>query len=150
MRLPQPLASLARFTPAQKLVIFLGALTLGLGLANVGKAAVALRYASRLPDLPMTPSLSYLAGMAIVWGITFVVCSVSLSQFRDWGRRLTLVTVSLFQTHAWVNRLLFAASDYARRTLLRDLAFSAVLLVAYWGLLTLPSVREVFADRAED
>lgn len=150
MKLPRTLGSLGGLTPAQKWVILLGALALGLGLANLGKAVIALQYAARLPALPMTLSLSYLAGMGLLWGITFIVCSVGLSRFREWGRRLTLAAVSLYQAHAWVNRLLFATSDYARRTQLRDLAFSAVLLAAFWGSLIAPPVREIFDDRGEN
>ena len=43
-----------KFTCAQRWVILVGLLVLVLGLGNLGRAGVALRYSALLPDLPMT------------------------------------------------------------------------------------------------
>ncbi len=135
---------LGKFTLPEKAVILLSVLTLSLGLANLGRAVVAMRYSAHLPGLPTTVPLQYLAVIAGFWGVTFTACTVGLSFFREWGRRCTLITVTLYQVNAWINRLLFVASDHARRTLPRDLALTLTLLLMVWIPLHLPRVREAF------
>jgi uncharacterized membrane protein (DUF2068 family) len=120
-----------------------------MAVSNLGRAIVALQYMVRLPDLPLTVSLSYLAGMGAVWGIVFVVCSLGLSSFRHWGRWCTLVAVTLYQANVWVNHLLFDASDYAGQTRPRNLALTATLLLTFWGSLNLPVVRKAFDESGE-
>lgn len=142
--------SISKLSPAEKWVILLGGFTLALGLGNFGRALVAIHYAVQLPDVSTTPSLGYLAGMGILWGLLFIVCSIGLSRFREWGRRLTLTSVTLHQGNAWAIRLLFAASDYALRTRLRDLLVSAILLSVFWGSLALPPVKGAFRRRKRD
>ena len=131
-------------TRSQKWVAALGLLILLLGLANLGRAVMALRYATLLPDLPLTVSLNYLAAMGGLWGAVFVTCAVGLVRFRPWGRWGTLAATTLYQAHAWVDHLLFDGSDYARQTRPRDLVLTVLLLALVWGLLNWPSVREVF------
>ncbi len=147
MRLPSWLRSLRQLTPGQQGVILLAALALVLGLANFGRALVALHYRCRLPELSKTVSLDYLAAMGSTWGLLFTVSSAGLWRFHDWGRRLTLAVVTLYQVNVWINRLLFAVSDYSRLTRPRDLLLSAIVLLAFWGSLMAPSIRRVFADR---
>lgn len=139
--------SISKLAPAEKWVILLGGFTLALGIANLGRALVAIHYAVQLPDVSTTPSLGYLAGIGTVWGLLFIVCSVGLSRFREWGRRLTLMSVTLHQGSAWAIRLLFAASDYALRTRWRDLLVSVILLSVFWGSLALPPVKRSFTRR---
>ena len=131
-------------TLSRKWVIGLGLLTLALGLGNLGRAVMALRYAARLPDLPLTAPLSYLAAMGGFWCVVFVVCAVGLVRFRAWGRWSTLAATTLYQTHVWINHLLFDASDYARQTRPRDLLFTLLLLILFWGSLGLQRVQRVF------
>jgi hypothetical protein len=133
-----------KLTFAQKWVIGLGLLTLMLGLGNLGRAVMALRYAARLPDLPLTIPLSYLTAMGGFWFVVFVVCAVGLACFCTWGRWSTLAAVTLYQTHVWVNHLLFDASDYARQTRPRDLMLTLLLLVSFWVSLNLRRIRRTF------
>ena len=135
---------LAKFTLPEKAVILLGVLTLALALANLGRAVVALGYSVRLPDLPTTIPLWYLAAMGGFWGVAFTASTVGLSLFREWGRRCALAAVTLYQVNAWLNRLLFVASDYARQTFPRDLFLTVTLLLIVWVPLNLPGVRQVF------
>lgn len=135
---------LKQLTPAQKWVVALVGVTLALALGNLGRAVVGLRYAARLPDLPMTISLSYLAALGGFWGAVFLICALGLSRFRTWARWATLAAVTLYQGNIWANRLLFSASDYARQTLPRDAVLSTLLLIVFWGLLSLPGVRRAF------
>lgn len=135
---------LAKFTLSEKAVILLSVLTLTLGLANLGRALVAVGYSVRLPDLPTTIPLWYLALMGGFWGVAFTASTVGLSVFREWGRRCALAAVTLYQMNAWVNRLFFAASDYARQTLPRDLVLTVTLLLIVWIPLNVPGVRQVF------
>ena len=136
---------LRQLTPAQKWTILLSVLTFLLGLGNLGRAAMALHYSARLPDLPTTVSPFYLAASGAFWGITYMACTLGLSCRVPWGRWLTLAAVPLHQAHVWTNRLLFDASDYARQTYPRDLALTLVLLLIFWGILNVPWIRRAFA-----
>jgi len=137
-------------TPPQKGVIALGLLVLALGLGNLGRAVMALYYAARLPDLPMTVSWTYLAVTGASWGITLVVCAVGLIRLRSWGRRGALIGVTLYQIHVWINHLLFDASDYARQTWSRDLVLTLLLLALVWGGLNWSQVRKALNHDEDD
>jgi len=134
-------------TRSQKCVIVLTLLILALGLANLGRAAMAVRYAALLPDLPMTVSWTYLAAMGGFWCMAFVVCAVGLMRFWPWSRWGTLAAATLYEIHVWANHLLFDANDYAHQTWPRDLALTLLLLVIVWGLLSWPNIRKVFKRR---
>jgi hypothetical protein len=136
-----------KFTRAQSWVILVGLLVLALGLGNLGRAGVALRYGALLPDLPMTVSLEYLAAMGALWGVTLTVCAAGLMRFRPWGRWSTLTAVTLYQAHVWINHLLFDASDHARQTWPWDALVTVLVLALSWGSLSLRSVRETFDER---
>jgi hypothetical protein len=133
-----------RLTPSQKWVVLLGLLILALALGNLVRAVMALCYAARLPDLPMTVSWTYLAAMGGFWCAVFLVCVVGLACFRRWGRWSTLAAVTLYEVHVWVNHLAFDASDYARQVWLQDLLLALLLLAFVWGLLSLPGIRREF------
>jgi hypothetical protein len=137
--------ALKQLTSAQKWTVLLSILTSLLGLANLGQAGMALVYSARLPGLPTTASLNYLAAVGGFWGVIFIVCTVSLSCFLPWGRWLTLAAVTLYQGHVWANHLLFDASDYARQTYARDAVLTLVLLLLFWGSLNLPRIRTIFS-----
>jgi len=134
-------------TRPQKWVLGLTLLVLALGLANLGRAGVALHYAALLPDLPMTVSWAYLAAVGAFWGAAFLACAVGLGRFRPWSRWATLAAVTLYEAHAWVNHLLFDASDYARQTRPRDLMLTLLLLALVWGVLNVPQVRRTLEVR---
>ncbi len=136
--------SSAKLTLAQKWVAVLSLLVLALGLANLMRAALALRYDALLPDLPMTVPLIYLAAMGVFWGLVFVVCTVGLVRFRRWGRWGTMAATVLYEIHVWVNHLLFDANDYALQTRPRDLALTLLLLIFILGPLNLASIRRIF------
>jgi hypothetical protein len=133
-----------RLSYPQKWVIALGVLVLILALANLGRAAMALRYATLLPAVPMTVSWTYLAAMGVVWGLVFVACTVELVSFRPWGRWGTLAAVTLYEVHIWVNHILFDANEYAFQIRPRDLLLTLLLLALVWGLLNWPSIRKEF------
>lgn len=135
-----------RLSRPQKWVVILALVMLALGLGNLGKAGMAIRYADLLSEVPLTLTWQYLTGMGALWGIVFIGCSVGLMRFRTWGRWATLISATAYQIHIWVNHLLFDASDYARQTRPRDLVLTALFLALVWGLLCLPSVRGVFND----
>lgn len=115
-----------------------------IGLGNLGRAAMALHYAHRLPDLPLTVPWVYLAGMGVFWGVALIICAVDLARRRPWGRKATLAVAMLYQAHIWLNHLLFDASDYARQTRPRDLLLSVLFLFVVGGTLHLPGVRRLF------
>ena len=131
-------------------VIVLSFLMLLLGLGNLGRAVMALRYAARLPDLPLTAPLAYWAAMGGFWCVAFVGCAVGLVRFRAWGRWSTLAAVTFYQVHVWVNHLLFDTSDYAHQTRPRDLLLTLLLLAFFWGSLNLRGVRKTFEYRESD
>lgn len=135
---------LKQLTSAQKWTVLLSILTFLLGLANLGRAAMALVYSARLPGLPTTASLNYLAAVGGFWGVIFILCTVSLSCFLPWGRWLTLAAVTLYQAHIWANHLRFDASHYARQTYARDAVLTLILLLLFWGSLNLPRIRKTF------
>jgi hypothetical protein len=136
--------ALKQLNAAQKWTLLLSVLTLLLGLGNAGRAIMALRYSARLPGLPTTTSLKYVAAVGGFWGVIFIACTVGLSCFLPFGRRLTLTAVTLYQAHVWTNHLLFDVSHYARQTYLRDLVLTLVLLLLFWGSLNLPRIRKTF------
>ena len=119
-----------------------------LGLSNWVRMAMALWYAARLPDLPMTVTWSYLAVMGGVWGAVFLVCGAGLYYPRPWARWATLATVTAYEAHVWFNHLVFDASEYARLTRLRDLLLTLLLLALVWGSLSLRIVRRTFEGSA--
>jgi hypothetical protein len=131
-------------TRSQKWVVVLALLVLALGLANLVRMGVALRYAFLLPVLPMSVPLEYLATVGAFWGVVLTACAWGLLRFRRWGRRGTLAAVTLYQAHVWVNHLAFDASDYARQTRLWDLLVTVLLLALVWGSLHVRSVQDVF------
>ena len=137
-----------RITHVQIGLIALSAILFALGLSNWVRMGMALWYAARLPDLPMTVTWSYLAAMGGVWGTVFLVCGVSLVRPLPWARWATLATVTAYEVHVWLNHLIFDASDYARRTRLRDLLLTLALLALVWGSLSLRIVRRVFEGSA--
>ena len=136
-------------TRPQKWVIVLALLVLALGLANLIRGGVALRYAFLLPDLPTTVPMEYLAAMGAFWGAVLTVCAVGLFRFRPWGRWGVLAAVTLYEVHVWVNHLLFDASDYARQTRSWELLLTLLLLATVWGALSLHSVRRIFSHNFE-
>ena len=142
--------TLAHLSGAEKWVLVMTALTLVLGLANVGRAVVALRYAAQIPGLETRMPLTYAAGTGLFWGTSLVICAGGLFGAREWGRASTLVTVTLYQAHVWLNRLQFDASNYARQTRPRDLVLTGALLLLYWGTLSLRPVRHVFSTVAPE
>lgn len=137
-----------RRPPAHRAVAVLVLLVATLGLVNLGRAAIAVRYATRLPDLPMTVTWPYLAARGAIWGIAFIACAVGLFRLQPWGRWATLATSTLYQIHAWIDHLLFDASDYARQTRPRDMALTILFLVIVWGVLSWPSVRRLFRQES--
>jgi hypothetical protein len=133
-----------RLAPVQKCVIILSLLVLVLGLLNLARSALTLRYHTRLPNLPLTVPLTYLAATAGFWGLIFIVCAVGLTRFRRWGRWGTLAAVTLYEIHSWINHLLFDANDYAFQTRPRDLALTALLLLLVWVPLCRADIHAVF------
>lgn len=131
-------------TAAHRALALLALLTTVLGIANLGRAVIAIGSASRLPDLPMTVTWPYLTARGAVWGIAFLACTVGLLRIQPWGRWATLAVSTLYQVHGWIDRVAFDASDYARQTRPRDLAVTILFLLAVWGLLNWPSVRRLF------
>ena len=131
-------------TPSHRAVVLLALLTAILGIANLGRAVIAIGYANHLPDLQMTVTWPYLAARGTVWGIAFVTCTVGLLRLQPWGRWATLAVSTLYQIHSWMDRSLFDASDYARQTRPRDLALTILFLIFVWGLLNWPSVHRLF------
>jgi hypothetical protein len=129
---------------SQKCTIALGFLILVLGLGNLVRAAMAVRYSAVLPNLPIGVSWTYLAAMGGFWGMLFVACAVGLVRFHPRGRRGTLVAVTLYEAHVWGNHLLFDANDYAHQIWPRDLALTLLLLILVWGLLNWPDIRREF------
>jgi hypothetical protein len=125
-------------------VIVLSTLPLILGLGNLARAALALRYDAILPNLPMRADLVYLAAMGGFWGSIFVVCTAGLVRFHRWGRWATLVAATLYQAHVWLNHFLFDANEYARQVWPRDAALTLLMLISIWGPLNWPSIRKVF------
>lgn len=121
-----------------------------IGIANLVKMMGALRYSILLPDLPMTVSWAYLAATGGFWGAVFAICTFGLVRFRPWGRRATLAAVTLYEAYVWLNRLLFAASDYARLTVPRDLVLTLLLLLIIWVPLNLPVLCSEFNTRETD
>ena len=138
-----------RLTRAQKTVLILSILVVLLAVANLGRMVMAIYYAKRLPDLPMTLSWTYLAVMGGVWFTILGGCVGGLIYFRPWGRLATLVTVPVYQIHVWANHLALDASERAGQLWPRDLACTAILLVIVWGVLWLPGVRRVFSPPVE-
>gem|GEM_PF-1695258 len=120
-----------------------------IGIANLIRLGMALRYSALLPDLPMTVSWAYLAVMGGLWGVVFIICTVGLVRFRPWGRRMTMAAVTLYEAHVWLNHLVFDASDYARLTIPRDLVLSILLLLIILGTLNLPALRMEFGAKAD-
>lgn len=131
-------------TFAHKSVLALAFLVLALGLGNLVRAVMALRYDALLPDLPLTVPLTYLAAMGGFWGLVLTACTVGLVRLCPWGRWLTLAAVTLYEVHVWANHFLFDANDYARLTRPRDLALTLLLLALAWGFLNWPGIRRMF------
>jgi len=133
-------------TAPEKAVFALAILLLLVGVANLGRATVALYTASRLPDLPVSVPLPYLAATSAFRGAALIACAVGLVRFRRWARWATLIVATLFQAQVWLDHLLFDRSHYALRIWPRDLALSALFLALVWGLLNWPSIRKVFEE----
>ena len=135
-------------TRTRKWVVALATLVLAIGFANLARGGLAIAYALRLPELPMTAGWEYLAATGLSWGLALTICSFSLAGFYRWARVATLAAAPAFQTHVWVNHLLYDANEYARQTWPRDLVLSALFLGVVWAVLSWPSIRREFAGGA--
>lgn len=133
-----------RLTKAEKAVVTLAVLVLGIGLGNVVRFFVALAGGSAMPDLPLSVSWTYLALTSAFWALVLIVCAGGLLWFKRWGRMAALAAITLYEAHVWVNHLLFDRSDYALQRRPWDLLFTVLLLVLGWVPLNLRRVREVF------
>ena len=120
-------------------------LALGLGLANLVRAAGAMAGGANLPDLSLTASWAYLAVSGMVWGTVFLVCAGGLGRFKRWGRWSMLAAVTAYEINVWVNHLLLDRSDRALQTRALDVLFAVLLLALTWGLLSWRKVREVLS-----
>lgn len=137
----------SRLSRPRRWVVGLATIVLIVGLANLARGGLAIAYAIRLPELPMTVHWEYVAATGLFWGLMLTVCSFSLAGFYRWARVATLTVATAFQTHVWVNHLLFDANDYARRTWPRDLVLTALFLAIVWGMLSWPRIRREFTAR---
>ena len=128
-----------KLTHSQQLIAVLALMMLALGLGNLARIVMALRYAAQLPELQMTASWTYLAVMGGVWCAVFLVCMVALMRLWPWGRWTALVATTLYQVHVWVNHFLFDANERARQLWPRDTVLTLMLLALVWGVLNWPS-----------
>ena len=133
-----------KLTRSQQWIALLALVMLALGLGNLARIVMALRYASHLPDLQMTTSWAYLAVMGGFWCVAFLVCMVALMRLWPWGRWAALAATTLYQVHVWVNHFLFDANERARQLWPRDAVLTLALLVLVWVILNWPSVRQEF------
>jgi hypothetical protein len=133
-----------KLTRSQQWIAMLAWVMLALGLGNLARIVMALRYAVQLPDLQMTISWTYLAVMGGFWSVVFLVCTVALMRLWPWGRWTALAATTLYQIHVWVNHFLFDANERARQLWPRDAALTLALLVFVWVVLNLPGVRREF------
>jgi hypothetical protein len=133
-----------KLTRSQQWIAMLAWVMLALGLGNLARIVMALRYAVQLPDLQMTISWTYLAVMGGFWSVVFLVCMVALMRLWPWGRWTALAATTLYQIHVWVNHFLFDANERARQLWPRDAALTLALLVFVWVVLNLPGVRREF------
>jgi hypothetical protein len=142
---PQPKPGrVRRLNRPRKWIIGLSTVVLVVGLANLARGALAVGYAIRLPELPMTVSWAYLSATGVVWGLVLAALAVCLAAFYRWARMATLAAVTMHQAHVWINHLLFDANDYARGAWPRDLVVTALFLAVVWGMLSLPIIRREF------
>jgi fucose 4-O-acetylase-like acetyltransferase len=137
-----------KLTRSQKWIAVLSLVVLALGLGNLARMVMALRYATSLPDLPMTVSWTYLAAMGGFWCVAFLVCAAALIRLWSWARWGTLAAVTLYQVHVWVDHLLFDANERAYQLRLWNLMCTLLLLTFVWIVLSWPSVRKEFEAKA--
>jgi hypothetical protein len=131
-------------TWSQRWIAVLALVMLALGLGNLARIVMALRYAAQLPDLQMTVSWIYLAVMGGFWCVVFLVCMLALMCLWPWGRWAALAVTTLYQIHVWANHFLFDANERARQLWPRDAALTLALLAFVWVILNWPSVRREF------
>lgn len=131
-------------TAPQKALLSAALLLLLVGLANLGRAAVAIYYAIHLPDLPLTAPWGYWATGGIIWGTLLIGSALILVRLYRWGRIAALGVATAYQIHVWVNHLMFDANEYARQVWPRDLLLSGLFLAVLWTILTWNRVRALF------
>jgi hypothetical protein len=109
--------------------------------------ALGLVYLLRLvggllaPDLPLSVPKWYPPLTGAVWGTAW--CAIALAAFigRRWARRGVLVIGVAFLAWYWLDRLAFARSAYALRSIPFSLLFSALSAGAVIAILRLHAVR---------
>lgn len=136
-----------KLTWSQRWIAVLALVMLALGLGNLVRMVMALRYAAHLPKLQMTASWTYLAVMGGLWCALFLVCMVALIRLWPWGRWTALAATTLYQAHVWANHFLFDVNARARQLWSRDAVLTLALLIFVWVVVNLPGVRREF--RAE-
>ena len=127
----------------RKWVTGLALLILVLALANSVRMGVAVTYWRRLPQLPMTVSMLYLAGGGLIWAVAFGISALGLFRFRAWGRWATLTAATSYAIHMWFNHLCFEASAYPRQSWGGEAVESGALLAAVWLFLNLRGIKSV-------
>jgi hypothetical protein len=61
-----------------------------------------------------------------------------------------LVAVTLFHAHIWFNHLVYDKSDYAKQVWPFAIFHSLLALIAVWGFLSWPSIRQLYDVEGQD
>lgn len=93
---------------------------------NLARAALSLKQARELADLPTTLSPHYVAAISAGWCVAFAANLAVVWLRPAWSVPVSLIVMTLYQANLWLNRLAFAQSSEAGETA----GFRAILTAA--------------------
>jgi len=103
-----------------------------------------------LPDLPLSVPDWYLPLTGAIWAGVALVLGVGLWRGSPRAFRLLVWAVPIYLGWYWADRLFLVRSDFSRHSLAAALAITAVAVAALYVILTRPSVRAYFEERAHE
>lgn len=100
-----------------------------------------------LPALPLAVPKWYLLLRNGLWGLSGISAAVGLFFGRAWGPTLTRWWGGVLFVWYWGERLLFARSEFAKRSWPADLGLTVLAMVWALWLLRRSGVRSYFTEK---
>lgn len=100
-----------------------------------------------LPELPLSIPAWYISFTGAAWGFGSLFVAYGLFTGKTWAPAAARWGAVAMAVWYWVDRLLFARSDYAWRSIPASAGLTVVGLIAVWWILRIPHVRTYYGER---
>lgn len=100
-----------------------------------------------LPKLPLSVPAWYIPLTGAFWGVGALVVAYGLFTGRAWAPGAARWGAVAFAVWYWADRLIFARSDYAQRTIPASTVITVLGLAGVWVILRTAHVRSYYKER---